>query len=135
MSASVEYYYFVLLGATEELFFRALRHAFHHHFEHLAYILGVAFGRELVLKLDDFVQTTDFHFFWNVIRQMLRRISARAFRILEHESRIVTTFTHQREGFLMVFLCFRVIAAEDVGTQTAIRDDATDSPDSCRCTI
>ena len=97
MVATIEHHDLVLLGTTEELFFRTLGYTFYHHFEHLAHILGIAFGRELVLEFDDLIQTTDFDFFRDVIRQVLGSVCSRSFRILEHESRIVTTFTHQRE--------------------------------------
>ena len=68
MSASIEHYDLVLLGTTEELFFRALGYTFYHHFKYLAHIFGIAFGRELVLEFDDFIQSTDLDFFRNVIR-------------------------------------------------------------------
>ena len=71
MIATVEYHDFILLGATEELFFRTLGYTFYHYFEYLTYILGIAFSREVVLEFDDFIQSTDFDFFRNVIRQVL----------------------------------------------------------------
>ena len=106
MIATIEHHDLVLLGTTEELFFRALGYTFYHHFEHLAHILGIAFGRELVLEFDDFIQATDFDFFRDVFRLVLGSVCSRSFRILEHEGRGIATFTHQRKRFLMVFFRF-----------------------------
>ena len=77
MSTPVEYHYLVLLGASKELFLGTFRHAFHQYFEGLAYILGIALSRELVLKFNHFVQTTDLHVFGYIIGQMLGSIRTR----------------------------------------------------------
>ena len=58
---------------------------------------------------------------------MLGGVGSRALGILEHKGGVITHLTHQREGELVVFLRLRMITHKDVGRETAVGDDTTNS--------
>ena len=89
--------YPVLFGATKELFSATLGHAFNQYFVCLADAALVGCGRETVLQGDDFVQSSDFHFFGDIVREMLGGVCSRSFAVSEHECRVVGTSLHERE--------------------------------------
>ena len=85
---------------------------------------------EFYLKSNDFVQAAHFFFFVDVVRQMARGESARAFGIFEHKGLVERTFAHEGEGLGVIVESFAMEATEDVGADSGIGKDASDGSDA-----
>ena len=95
MIPTIKDHHLVLLCTAKKLLSGTLGNTFYHHFEGLAYITGITFGRKTVLQFNDFIQPAYLNLFGYIIRQMLGSICSGTFGIFKHKGGIVRTLTHQ----------------------------------------
>lgn len=93
--AFVKDHYLVLLGASEQLFSGLLRKPFDEYLKSLAYVPLVALLGELILKIDHALQSVELYLFRYVVFEFLCSISPGTFGVFEHESRVVSDFSHE----------------------------------------
>ena len=126
----VENNHFVLARPPEELLARAFGEALDQDLELLAHVAQVALLRKLVLEVDHPLEALDFHLLGHVVGQVLGRVRPWALGVLEHVGAVVAHLAHERQRFFKILLRLGVEAAEEVGRDRTVREDAPDGGDA-----
>ena len=111
---AVENHSLVLQRPPDELVFAALRDSFYKNLEAAPDIAAVRLQRQLSLQGYHTVQAFDLDIFRNVVGHSPRSQCSGSFAVFEHESRVETDLTHERQCFEKVLFALIVESGEKI---------------------
>src|SRR3712207_3888688 len=116
----------VLLGPSHQMIAVSLGKSLDKYRELLALILLVLPSADVGLQADELIESVYLHLLGHVVGQVFGGVGTRTLGVFEHESGVEAHFFHQGERLPVIFLALVMVSHEDVGGESAARNDATD---------